>query len=119
MATLLSRFPFDTSIFNPKSRLSKFQEYWCAPEPTTKSTSDAPVPTITPIAPLAATTTPSSPSTQQVPQSKLSVPQSTGSVPPASDLDSVDMEQEFDFQHPSTSTPVQAADIEADNATGD
>jgi len=29
------------------------------------------------------------------------------------------MEQEFDFQQPSTSHPVQAADIEADNATGD
>ncbi len=109
MATLFSRFPLHTSIFNPKSRLSKLQEFWRAQESTTNSTSDGPVPAITPIAPPVPTTTPPSPSTQQVPtqhaQSDPSVFQPTGS----------DIEEEFDFEQPSISTSIQAADIEADN----
>ncbi|KAI9465754.1 hypothetical protein BJY52DRAFT_1242365 [Lactarius psammicola] len=131
MATLFSRLPFDTSVFNPKSRLSKLSEYWRAPQPATQST--AAVSTVTTTAPSATTTAaaaasaapPSSTIQQEVPkqsvQGELSVSQPTAPAPPtpeAQDPDSADME-ELDFQRPSTSTPVQAADIEADNATGD
>ncbi len=124
MATLFSRIPFDTSAFNPKSRLSKLSEYWRAPEPTTQST--AAVSTITTTAPPATATTPPSSTTQrEVPKQSAqggpSVSQPAVSVPrtsEAQDPDSADME-ELDFQKASTSTPVQAADVEADNATGD
>jgi hypothetical protein len=38
MATLLSRIPFDTSVFN--ARLSKLNDYWRPSEPTTEPTPD-------------------------------------------------------------------------------
>ncbi|KAH9060614.1 hypothetical protein EDB87DRAFT_1615589 [Lactarius vividus] len=126
MTTLLSRLPFDSSAFNPKSRFSKLSEYWRTPEPTTQSTLAAPVPTATTPAPPATTATPPSSTVQrEVPkystQGEPSVPKPTAPAPPtteAQDPDAADME-ELDFQQPSTSAPVQAADIEADNATGD
>jgi hypothetical protein len=116
MTTLLSRIPFDTSALNAKSRLSKLSEwYWRAPEATTQSTAGAPVSTIAPPATIA---------TREVHKSahgKPSVPRPTISVPPTSeapDPDTADTE-ELDFQQPSTSSSLQAADVEADNATGD
>jgi len=117
MATLLSRIPFDTTSFNAKSRLSKLSEYWRVPEPATQPAFGAPVSTITPPV-TSSTTSLASTLPQQTPkqstQNEPSVPQPSE----AQDPDTTDMD-ELDFQKASTSSPVQAADVEADNATGD
>ena len=117
MATLLSRIPFDTSSFNPKGRLSKLSDYWRAPEPTTEPTHDAPTAIVAP--PASTTTPPTSILQQEAPKSSDSLPRPT-SAPTSEeqDPDSADM-SELDFQRASTSSSVQAADVEADNATGD
>jgi hypothetical protein len=115
MATLLSRLPFDTSIF-ASGRLSILSDFRRSPEPTTESTLDAASNT---------TTTSSGSQHQDMPDQaahgKPSVIQSTQSASPVPEAQDsvVDTEEEFDFHQPSTSSPQQASDIEADKATGD
>jgi len=122
MATLLSRIPFDTSSFNAKSRLSKLTEYWRVPETTTQPTFDAPVSTAAP--PVVTSTTPPTPAPQhevrkQSAQGEPPVPSSTyAPTSEEQDPDTADMDA-LDFQKPSNSSPLQAADVEADSATGD
>jgi hypothetical protein len=94
MATLLSRIPFDTSVFG-RGRLPKLNDQWGSAEPTTESTVDA-----------TSHTTISSNSPHQ-------------DMPDQTAQESVDTEEEFDLQQPSTSSPQLATDIEADKATGD
>lgn len=121
MATLLSRIPFDTTSFNsfnPKSRLSKLTEYWRVPETTAQPTFGAPV--ITP--PVDSTTPPTPASQHEVPkqsaQGEPLVPTVSTPTSEEQDPDTADMDA-LDFQKASNTTPVQAADIEADNASGD
>jgi hypothetical protein len=121
MATLLSRIPFDTSSFNAKSRLSKLTEYWRVPETTNQATHSAPVSTIAP--PVTSTTPPTpTPQHEVLKQSAQGEPPllPTVSAPTSEeqDPDTADMDA-LDFQKASTSSPLQAADVEADNATGD
>lgn len=111
MATLLSRIPFDTS------RLSKITEYWRVPE--TAAQFGAPVSTITPVG----STTPPTPALQrEVPkqsaQGEPLVPTVSTPTSEEQDPDTADMDA-LDFQKASNTTPVQAADVEADNASGD
>jgi len=113
MTTLLSRIPFDTSAFNARARgrLSKLNGYWRS-ESTTEPTPDVTPDTST------QPTQPEHPS--QPAQSEPSVPQPADSVSPSPSPaeDPVDTEV-FDFQQPSASSTPQAADVEADKATGD
>ena len=85
MTTLLSRIPFDTSVFN-----NHIASYWRTSEPTT------PDPTV---------------------QSDSPLPQPTELVSPGPEAEGPVDTEEFDFQQPSTST--QAADEEADKASGE
>ena len=101
MATLLSRIPFDTSAIN--ASFSKLNDYW-RPSEMPQGSTVAPTSTV-PIH----RALPEEPS---VPQTAR--PNSTGQE----SEESVDNE-DFDFQQPSTSSPQQAADVEADKATGD
>lgn len=101
MATLLSRIPFDTSAIN--ASFSKLNDYW-RPSEMPQGSTVAPTSTV-PIH----RALPEEPS---VPQTAR--PNSTGQE----SEESVDNE-DFDFQQASTSSPQQAADIEADKATGD
>ncbi|KAH9962969.1 hypothetical protein BC827DRAFT_1196199 [Russula dissimulans] len=93
MATLLSRIPFDTSVFS-KDTLYKINDYW-RPESTTSFPTQPEQPT-------------------QVPQSE---PASNSASPQPEAEESFDSEV-FDFQQPSTSS-AQPADVEPDKATGD
>lgn len=88
MTTLLSRMSFDTTAFS-----NHISSYWRASEPSTD--------------PIPATNTNTVQSEPSVPQSISPNPEAEGPV------DS----EEFDFHHPSTSTP--GADEEADKATGE
>ena len=112
MATLLSRIPFDTS------RLSKLTEYWRVPETATQF--GAPVSTITP--PVGSTTLPTPALQREVPkqsaQGEPLVPTVSTPTSEEQDPDTADMDA-LDFQKASNTTPVQAADVEADNASGD
>ena len=101
MATLLSRIPFDTSAIN--ASFSKLNDYWRPSEMPQGSTV---APTSTVPTHRALPEEPSGPQTAR--------PNSTGQE----SEESVDNE-DFDFQQPSTSSPQQAADVEADKATGD
>ena len=102
MATLLSRIPFDTSVLN--ARLSKLNDYWRPSEPTSEPTSDV--------------TTTISTTTTQSESSLASLPESANHVSPGNEPQGPADTEEFDFQ-PSSSSSQQAADIEADKATGD
>lgn len=101
MATLLSRIPFDTSVLN--ARLSKLNDYWRPSEPTSEPTSDV--------------TTTISTTTTQSESSLASLPESANHVSPGTEPQGPADTEEFDFQ-PSSSSQ-QAADIEADKATGE
>jgi Phosphatidylglycerol lysyltransferase, C-terminal len=98
MTTLLSRIPFDTSVFN--ARISKLNDYWRPSEPTTEPTSDV--------------TT----STSTTAQSEPSLPKSASDVSVGPEPQGLADTEEFDFQQ-SSSSSQQAADIEADKATGE
>jgi len=98
MATLLSRIPFDTSVFS-KDTLSKFNDYWRPTESTTSNTTTLPT--------------------------QLEQPSQVAQSEPASHSASLDPEAEdsldaeaFDFQQASTSS-AQPTDVEPDKATGD
>jgi hypothetical protein len=99
MATLLSRIPFDTSVFNARGHLSRLNDYWRPSEPTTVPTPDFTKTNTT-------TTTTSS------------VPQSAEDVSPSPEPQGPADTEEFDFQQSSTSSQ-QAADVEADKASGE
>ena len=102
MATLLSRIPFDTSAIN--ASFSKLNEYWRPSEMPEGST----------IAPTSIVYSAHRAQPEGLSVPRPAVPNSTGQEAE----DSGDNE-EFDFQQPSTSSPQQAADVEADKATGD
>jgi hypothetical protein len=99
MATLLSRIPFDTSAIN--TGFSKLNDYW-RPSDVPEAPAVAPTSTVYPV--------------RRAQPEEPSVPQ-----PAASNFTVQEAEdnEEFDFQQPSTSSPQQAADVEADKATGD
>jgi hypothetical protein len=99
MASLLSRLPFDTSAIN--ASFSKLNDYMTRGVSTVAST--------TPYSGLA-------PHAESEPASEPSSPKSATSV--SSSEESVDNEM-FDFQQSASSSPQQAADVEADKATGD
>ena len=101
MATLLSRIPFDSSLFVKSWKLN---DYW----PSSGSSTDT-------------TSSDSSDSqyhdtSDQSSQGDSSLSQSPQSASPAPEAQV--SEEEFDFQQPSTSSR-QASDVEADQATGD
>ena len=104
MATLLSRIPFDTSAIN--ASFSKFNEYW-RPSEMPEGSTIAPTSIVYP-----APAHRAQPEGLSVP--RPAVPNSTGQESEESGDN-----EEFDFQQPSTSSPQQAADVEADRATGD
>jgi hypothetical protein len=106
MATLLSRIPFDSSVFNARGHLSKLNDYWRPSEPTAERTPDV------------TTTNTNTTSTTHTPQPELSAPQSAEHVSPGGELQGPADTEEFDFQESSTSSQ-QAADVEGDKATGE
>ncbi|KAH9979739.1 hypothetical protein BJV74DRAFT_857584 [Russula compacta] len=115
MATpsLLSRIPFDTSVLNVGGPLSKLNDYWRPSELPVELTPDA----IT-------FPTPSYPARPGLPSQTAhtelpSIHQSPQPVSRSPDTQNPIDSEHFDFQQSSTSSPLQAADIEADNATGD
>ena len=99
MATLISCIPFDTSAIN--ASFSKLNEYW-RPSDLPQGSTVAPTTTVYPVR----RTEPEGPSAPQP------------AAPNSTDQEAEDNE-EFDFQQPSTSSPQQAVDVEADKATGD
>jgi len=106
MATLFSRIPFDASAFN-----TKLNDYWRASEVTKDST-------------IATTRTPPAYRAQpeqpnQAAPSEPSVPQSAKPVSDGQEAEEALDTEELDFQRSSSSSPQQAADVEADKATGD
>lgn len=112
MTTLLSRLPFDSSAFN--SSFAKLNDYWRSSDMTTVGT----------VAPTSATHLPStrhaqSEPSKQVAKSEPSAPQPARRASADDEAQEQVDNEEFDFQPPSTSIPQQAADIEADKATGD
>ena len=102
MATLLSRIPFDTSAIN--ASFSKLNEYW-RPSEMPQGSTIAPTSTVYPA--------------QRAQPEGRSVPRPAGPNTTGQEVEGSADNEEFDFQQPSTSSPQQAADVEADKATGD
>lgn|SRR6266850_351122 len=111
MTTLLSRLPFDSSAIN--SSFAKLNDYWRSSDMTT-------VPTV---AATSATHPPPARHAQSEAskQAAKSEPSAAQPARPSADDEAQepDDNEGFDFQPPSTSIPQQAADIEADKASGD
>ncbi len=106
MATLFSRIPFDASALN-----AKLNDYWRPSEVTKDST-------------IATTRTPPAYRAQpeqpnQAAPSEPSVPQSAKPVSNGQEAEEPLDTEVLDFQRSSSSSPQQAADVEADKATGD
>ena len=99
MATLISRIPVDTSAIN--ASFSKLNDYW-PPSDMSKGPTVGPTTTVYPVRR-------AQPEEPSVPQP--AAPNSTGQE--------AEDNEEFDFQQPSTSSPQQAVDVEADKAIGD
>ena len=103
--SFLSRIPFDTSVFNLGGPLSRPNDYWRPSESTLELAPDA-----------VTYPTPSHPAQPDLTRQSAHSPQLVSRNPDTQHP--IDSEQ-FDFQQPSTSSPLPAPDIEADNATGE
>ena len=97
--TFLSRIPFDTSALN--ASFSRLNDYW-RPSEMPKG------PTVSTVYPV-----------PRAQPEEPSIPQAAGTNSIGQDAEESVDNEEFDFQQPSTSSPQQAADVEADKATGD